>query len=99
MMTNVQPTSQELAAALRAINWIMDAQSYLPATQVANVLQSLKESQAKAQYDEVGQYLAAIQEADEKDMKKPAKFVSQEGDPHWEFSRLQEESIKLHNDI
>lgn len=98
-MTNVQPTSQEFAAALRAINWIVDAQSYLPATQVANVIQSLKEAQSKAKYDEVGQYLAAVQEADEKDMKKPSKFVTSEGDPHWEFSRLQEESIKFHNDF
>ena len=97
-MTNIQPTSQEFAAALRAINWIMDAQSYLPTTHIANVIQSLKESQAKAQYDEVGSYLAAVQEADEKDMKKPSSPINREGDPHYEFGVIQRESERMNKE-
>lgn len=96
----ISPTSQELGTALRALNWLKDAQSFSDEVTLSSVVKHLKDAQLNAQYVEVGQYLAACQEADEKDMRKPAKkpYVNMEGDPNYEFGVIQRESERMNKE-
>lgn len=91
--------SSDYNLASQILSEIMNAQSLAGTASVNSVITGLSDLWAKAIEDEtsgIQERLAAVQEAQEKDMKKPEQNLgrfrpTQEGTPEWEYSRLQRE--------
>lgn len=94
-----KPTIQELAAFLRVFNYVVETEKFDALAPASILVNLVRESLEDAKNEEVGNYLAAVQEADEKDMpRKNLIRPNYEGTQDYEFTKVQNESIEANRE-